>query len=237
MTSADGPRGPWWPRACLQPCYCHSLPHARRSGQLLIEPVLWRWRWQGPKCLVSAPSPETALPACLSAQAAPWPDSPLPPPPGAPGPPFLPEVPLVWSAPPGFTGSGQAPPPLGRLFGSLSGGHRCPGARPSVLLPSCCGLLSPAVALAGREPGSQVGPVTPAALGVSKSVGPFRSRFCLQGSAPPGRAGGRGRRQLQHCPPGVWMGLWAQRSAVGIKQGGICPAGPGWEAGTLEARL
>ena len=145
--------------------------------------------------------------------------------------------PLVWSAPPGFTGSGQAPPPLGRLFGSLSGGHRCPGARPSVLLPSRCGFLSPAVALAGRNPGSQVGPVTPAALGVSKPMGPFLSRFCLQGSAPIGRAGRRRRRQRQHCPPGVWLGLWAQRSALGVKQGGICPAGPGWEAGTLEARL
>lgn len=94
---------------------------ARPSGQLVIEAVLCRWRRQGPKCLVSAPSPETALPARLLVQAAPWPDSPLPPPPpGAPGLPILPEVPLVLSAPPGFTGSDQAPPPLGRLFGSLS---------------------------------------------------------------------------------------------------------------------
>ena len=76
--------------------------HARCSGQLLIEPVLWRWRWQGPKCLVSAPSPETALPARLSAQAAPCPDSALPPSPGAPGPPFLPEVPPCLVSPSRF---------------------------------------------------------------------------------------------------------------------------------------
>ena len=65
---------------------------ARPSGQLVIKAVLCRWRRQGPKRLVSAPSPETALPAHLLVQASPWPDSPLPPPPGAPGPPVLPEV-------------------------------------------------------------------------------------------------------------------------------------------------